>query len=197
MAHSKTSICNAGLGILGKPPLVVDADGDAVQEYDWAAQAVAAYDQRIGRVLRSFPWNFAMERAALEADATAPAFKYTYRYALPAGAALWDLDENQVGRNPDYQVESGFILINQSGPLNVRYIKRETDPAKFSDEFADALAHEIAKKIAVGVLGSIEAADWLRKVSKEESADAKAIDSHENPPQTVIGGSWAEGRRTG
>lgn len=196
--HSKTSICNGGLGILGKEELVVDADGGAPQEYTHAAAAVSAYDRRLGRVLRSHNWNFAETLAIIDADATAPKFGYRYRYPLPTVppcARVWTLDPALYGPNPSFKVRGGFIETDEAGPLRVIYIARITDPSLFDDAFAEAMSYAVAKEIAVAVLGSLEAADFFRKEAREEMSDAKTDDSQENPPPELDGGSWTVNRR--
>lgn len=194
---SKTKVCNSGLGILGKDPLVVDAESGAAQEYSHAAAAVRAYDERIGRVLRQHPWNFAMARASLDADDTVPQFGFAFRYPVPGDCArVWELDRERHGV-ARYQVEGPWILTSEAAPLLIRYIRRETDPSKFTDDFAEALAQEIAKKIAPKVLGSLEAANFFATQAAMEGSNAKTADGQENPPQDLDGGTFLRGRRTG
>lgn len=197
MTHSKESICNGALGRLGKPPLVVDAT--AAQDYSDADHAVRAYDERIGRVLRSHLWNFATQRVALNADPAAPAFGFRYRYALPGNppvAKVWGLDEVRHGK-AIFSVEAGYVLTNEAAPLNLIYIGRITDPALFDDAFVDALEAAIAAKIAPKVLGSLEAADWFAGQAKEAARDARTDDAKDNPPREMDPGTWAFHRRTG
>lgn len=194
---SMTEICNSALGILGKDPLVVDAEGGAAQEYSHAAAAVRAYDQRIGRVLRSHPWNFAETLKSIDADATAPAFGYAYRYPLPSDCArVWALDKTRHG-DAAFKVRGQYVETDEASPLQLIYIKREADPSKFTDDFAEALAQEIAKKIAPQVLGSLEAADFFAKQARAEQTDAKTADGQENPPEMLDEGGWLTRRRTG
>lgn len=200
MTHSKTSICNSALRILGKDPLVVDAESGQPQEYGHADAAVSAYDQRLGRVLRSHPWNFAMNRAVLEADGTPPKFGWAFRYLLPAVppcARVWKLNPDLPGDGPKFTVEAGYILTNEPAPLRVLYIARITDPSFFDDDFAEAFAGEIAAKIAPGVLGSLEAADFFRKEARQDMTDAKTDNSQEVPPPDLDGGTFLPFRRTG
>lgn len=195
---SKTAICNSALGILGKEDLVRDAESGAAQEYGHAASAVRAYDERIGRVLRSHDWNFARARVSLDADATAPAFGFARRFPLPSDCArVWELDRTLYGADAQYAVEGQWLLTDESAPLQLIYIKNERDPSKFTDDFAEALAGEIAKKIAVAVLGSLEAADYFRRGAKDDISEAKTNDGQENPPREVEDGTWLRGRRTG
>lgn len=196
MAHSKITICNSSLGLLGKPPLVEDVEGP--QQFDAADAVVRAYDERFGRVLRSHPWNFAEKLAKLEADGTPPKFGFARRFALPADCAkVWSLDKDLYGPDPKYKVRGGYIETDLPAPLHVIYTSRVTDPSLFDDEFVEALAAAIAAKAAVAVLGSIEAADWFRKVAKDDAAEARHGDAKENPAQDSDEGTWLIGRRTG
>jgi hypothetical protein len=198
MPHTKASICNSALLLLGQDPLVEDAD--AAQQYSDADAVVRAYDERFGRVLRSHNWNFAETLAIIDADATAPAFGFARRFPLPTVppcARVWALSEDRHGKEPKYRVRGGFIETDEPSPLHVIYIARIEDPSLFDDEFAEALAAEIASKAALKVLGSKEAATVFRKEAKEDQTNARSIDSKENPPKDIDGGSWTVGRSTG
>jgi hypothetical protein len=198
VGHSKESICNAALGLLGKPPLVSDAEAE--QEYGDARRVVQAYAQRIGRVLRSHPWDFAMRRAILPPDTATPKYGYSHQFTLPGEppcARVWQLDRERHGDLPDFKVEGHKILINDAGPLYLSYIARITDPAEFTDDFAEALAAEVAAKAAVGVLGSLEAADSFRKEWQAEEAGARRTSGQQQLQDTIDGGTWLPGRRTG
>lgn len=198
MAHSKTSICNSALLDLGRDALVVDADGDAPQQYGDAAAVVEAYDRVLGRTLRSHNWNFAEVLAELEASTEAPVFGYARKFAIPSDwAGVWNLDEATYGPDPKYRVRGGFIETDYAAPLRVVGIRRITDPSLFDDEFAEALAAAIAAKAALKVLGSKEAARVFRQESKDDQADARSTDAKENPAQEIDGGSWLVGRVTG
>ncbi len=197
--HTKTSICNAALRLLGQPALVEDAESDAPQAYDDAQAVVDAYDARIGRVLRSHNWNFAETLAELEADPTAPAFGFARRFALPSDfAKFWSLDP-AYGANPPppYKLRGAYIETDLAAPLRIVYGRRETDPSLFDDAFADALAAEVAAKAALAVLGSKEAARAFRGETKDDQADARHDDARDNPPVEPYEGTWVPGRRTG
>lgn len=196
MAHSKVTICNSALGLLGKPPLVEDVEGP--QQWDEADVVVRAYDERFGRILRSHNWNFAETLTKLEAAGPPPKFGFARKFPLPSDCAkVWSLDKDLYGPEPKYKVRDGHIETDLLAPLNVIYIKRVTDPSLFDDEFAEALAVAIAAKSAVAVLGSIEAADWFRRNAKEDAAEARHSDAKENPALEFGEGTWLVNRRTG
>lgn len=196
--RSKTSICNGALALLGKPPMVVDADAGTPQEYDDAAAVVEAYDARLGRVLRSHNWNFAESLEIIDAAEEAPAFGYARKFPLPPEcAAVWALDAERHGREPKYRVRGGYIETDEESPLHLVYIKRIEDPSLFDDDFVAALETAIAEKAALAVLGSKEAARVFRAEAKEDLADARYNDAKENPAQEIDGGSWLSGRSTG
>lgn len=196
--RSKTSICNGALGLLGKPPMVVDADSDAPQQYDDAAAVVEGYDRRIGRVLRSHNWNCAETLAIIDAAEDAPPFGFARKFPLPSDcAAVWALAETRHGKDPKYKVRGAFIETDEPSPLHLIYIKRLTDPSLFDDDLAAALEAAIAEYAALTVLGSKEAARVFRGEAKEDLADAKHNDAKENPAQEIDGGSWLPGRSTG
>lgn len=190
--RSKASICNDALGLVGQPPLVTDPDDVAARPH--ARDAVAAYDRVLDEVLADGLWSFARRRVSLERDATSPDFGWAYRYLLPATPrylAPVGLDPDSHGDDAAYAVENGYILTDESGPLNFVYIGLVDDPNLFEPNFAASLALKIAARIAPKVLNSQEAADALAKRYTNSLPTPRALERrNRRPTQVVRGGDW-------
>ena len=82
MSLSKTSIANRALIKVGEPRTSNIATEDTVA----SNIIIEIWSSVRDSLLAQYPWNFAIERKALTADATAPLFEYTNRYLLPTGS---------------------------------------------------------------------------------------------------------------
>jgi hypothetical protein len=197
MPRSITSICNNALGLLGKPPMVEDADAGTPQQYDDAAAVVDGYHARVGRVLRSHNWNCAERLSVIDAAEEAPLFGFARKYPVPPNCAgIWALDKARHGNDPKYRLRGDFIETDEASPLHLIWIER-VEPSAFDDDLAAALETAIAEYAALRVLGSKEAARAFRGEAREDLADAKHNDAKQNPAQEIDGGSWLSGRSTG
>ncbi len=195
--RSITSLCNNALGLLGKPPMVEDADSGLPQQFDDAAAVVDGYHARYGRVLRSHNWNSAERLAVIDAAEEAPLFGFARKFPKPPNCAgVWALSEARHGKEPKYRVRGDFIETDEPSPLHLIWIER-IDPSAFDDDLAAAMEAAIADYAALRVLGSKEAARAFRGEAKEDLADAKHNDAKENPAQEIDQGSWLVSRSTG
>jgi hypothetical protein len=154
--------------------------------------------------LRAHRWSFAIKRASLAADSTAPAFGYQYQFTLPSDFLRLDMVndqypsiamDNYIGsENQDWQMEGEKILTDLSAPLYIRYGSIVTDPNVWDVNFREALACRIAAEVAEDLTQSNE----KRKLAWEEYKMAinKAIRSNaiERPPMILQDNQWIIGR---
>lgn len=165
-----------------------------------AREASAMFGIVRDALLREYSWRFAVKRASVTVDATAPAFGYTKRYAIPADC----LRLIQVGEfypGPDltdyvgsavepYAVEGGFILTDDASPIKIRYIFRVEDESKFDALFIEALACRLAMELAEPITGN----NGKRQLAQNEYMDlirrAVRANAIENPPTVLADGKW-------
>ena len=103
-------------------------------------------------LLRSHPWNFAIELASLAADATAPAWGFDNRFAVPEGAnpCLRVLQvEGEDESSGRWEVHGRFIHTSLTAPINIMYIKRITDANSMDALFREALSARLAMEWAL------------------------------------------------
>lgn len=136
MAINETYICNLALQKLGALRIV------AMNEDSRNARSVSAsYEQTRDLVLEAQPWRFALTRAVLANDPTAPLFDYNFAYRKPTDFLRLVFSTNDT---TDWSLEGDFILSNFGPPINVPYVRRVTDTSRFPSLFTEAVACKLA-----------------------------------------------------
>jgi hypothetical protein len=163
------------------------------------AEAVAArwYDMTRRSLLRRHPWNFAVMRATLARNSTAPGFGYADAYDLPANFVRHIEILGSDMRTPvtDYEIENGQILCdNSGGALYVRYLYDITVVSKFDALFVDVLALEIALRICRKITGNNDLIPGIKEILKDLVSDAFSVDGQERPPQRIERSNWKAAR---
>ena len=155
-------VCNTALIRIGEPPidsLTEDTDAKAQKAQDACnSQYLAAIDE----VLVMADWACARARKAVTVDATAPAFGYDYRYALPASP--YCLKVLEIEDKPKYLIEGRWILTDQETSINLTYTKRITDES----ELDPLLRRSIALKIAHDISRYLAPSESLRAAIMDE-----------------------------
>lgn len=133
-------ICNAALGLVGSGSIT--ALDDATTE---AGLCTRLYTPARDAVLAERVWTFATERVTVAADATAPAYGYAYRYAIPSTTLrVLEVGDGTSSSDVDWRREGAFVLTDQAGPIFMRVLKRIEDPALWSPGFVQALTYRLA-----------------------------------------------------
>ncbi len=183
MAISEVDICNQALMKLGAKPRI----NALTEDSDNARLCNTFYDSVRDAVLRSHPWNCAIERKQITALATDPIADYDKQYQLPTNP--WCLRVLQVGtiiQQPvRWTVEGRKLLTDINSPKLV-YIKRITDTNEFDTLLVDVLVLKLALKMAMPLTnsGSIQKGliDEIEFVSLPE---AKSVDGQEQSVQAM------------
>lgn len=200
MADSVVAICNRALDLLGANP-IASLEDDAAAARWLARNWTAARDA----TLAAYPWNCAMRRAVLAADAAAPAWGHARAFTLPEGpesatVPAYCLRARAVlGGWPEpggapWKVEGRKILTDLTAPLYVRYTARVEDPAQFDAELADALALRLAADAAVAITGNAELAKAMRDAFAGVLRAARLSDAQEDTPEDATADDWLNAR---
>ncbi len=127
-------------------------------------------------------WSFALYRVQLAADATEPLFGRANAYQLPsdylrlahpdpnvvganaywAGGVAFSSSSGWSGAGSDWIVEGAKIYTNDSGALNVRYVRQITDPNAMNVLFREALASRMALEMCEELTQSNTKKEGLR-----------------------------------
>lgn len=197
-ATSETEIVNLALSRLGHKTITSLTEGTT--EADMAS---VQYPHCRDSLLRSHPWNFAIKRAALAQDATAPNHEFSARYALPtdclkvirtsweatgiASTAVYGFPGLVGGYESPipYRIEGRYLLCNES-TVSVEYIARITDTAQFDEMFTDCLAQRLAAEMAMRLTDNASLTDNAWSLYQSKLAEARVIDAQEGTPRDVV-----------
>jgi len=136
---SAVDLCNRALQRLGEASITSLTD-----DSNRARECNRVYEYARDAELRKHVWSFARARAQLAASSTAPPFGYNNAFPLPADF----LRLHPLNDVTDWQIEDGQILTDDDAPLNIVYVKRETDVNNFDPLFFEALSAKIALELA-------------------------------------------------
>lgn len=149
-------------------------------------------------LLRAHPWNFAIERAALAADATAPEWGYNARYALPEGQTpcLRVLEvEGEDESSGRWTVEGRFIHTSLTAPINIRYIKRITDANSMDAVFREALSARLAMEWATTLTHDPTIQSTMTGLYNSlKMPEARSIDGQEDIAVQIEASEWINAR---
>lgn len=178
---SETQIFNAVLDRLSEESVLSTGDEKAVAR--WLNRN---YPLQRDVLLQRHTWNFAQTRRLLAADTKTPDFEWGYQYLLPEDCLRvlpLTIDGKRNSTPIPYVVEGTHILTNKGGPLPVRYIFRQTNPATFTPVFVDLLIQILAANFAYWITGKASFAKQLTDFSTGAFLEAARIDSLEGLPE--------------
>lgn len=188
-AQSVTAICNRALQLAGSAQRIMNIT-DTTRE---GRLVSPAYDACRRAELRANPWNFAIKRAQLAADTTAPLFGPSYRFTLPTDCLRVLVPKNP---SPDWNVEGRAVVSTDDSPLEIRYIRDEEDPTIFDPMFCELLAYRIAVAINLDLSDSTAKQAILQQGYKAALLEARKVDALESVPEQAADSSWVTSRYT-
>jgi hypothetical protein len=172
---TEVDICNRALGRLGEQRILTMVDagtsGRACQLH---------FEGTRDEVLRSHRWNFATTRVALTQLADAPAFGWSYQYGLPADfIRALEVNGTEDGRGTPWTIESSALLTNDES-VNLLYIRRETNVARWDALFCEAMTLKLGMKLATVLRGSAsQVADLGNEYMALTAPLARRVDANE------------------
>ncbi len=176
MYHSETEICNAALMLLGANPINSLNDAN-----DTARTCKVIWPMVLDDELAAHVWNCAKKRATLARETTAPAFGWSYAYALPSdNLRILEMEDPET----EFAVEDGLLLTDNE-TAKVRYLARVTVVEKYSAGLCSALVARMVAELAMPVTKSqkVVSAGWAAYAGKILSA--LASDGQEGSPEVV------------
>jgi len=143
----ETTISNEAIGRIGGARLN-DYETDTSVE---AIQCRLHYDRVKKVLLRSYEWNFAIKRASLSKNTTAPNHGWDNAFDLPNDyirlKKVYDVD------NESYSLEGSQILTDYSD-IQIEYVANIEDPAEFDELFTELCVLKLAIKILPAIAGT-------------------------------------------
>jgi hypothetical protein len=152
------------------------------------------YEQARDEVLEAFPWDFAGKRATLAQDATAPAFEYDYRYALPSDYInMRDayVDDAKLESDSSPWIIEGQYLLTNEDEIDITYTFRETTTTRFTPTFVSGVVILLGSMLASGLKNNSKRARELLTeyeiyVSKSKRLNARASRPDRLPSDTRL-----------
>jgi hypothetical protein len=178
MATSAVQVCSNALLLLGAQTINAFTDNS-----DRAKLVSNLWANCRDAVLRSHPWNCAVEIVQLAPDATTPAFDWTYQFTLP-GDCLRILSVGEEGETPEYRVRRRKILCDEN-PLNLTYLYRNEDVASWDSLLVEAMTAYMAMTCAYPITKSASVQEQMASLYKFKLQQAKAVDGQEQPPEQM------------
>lgn len=187
---SEVDICNRALQKLGASRIT-----SLTQDSPNARSCNVAYEPLRDSLLRRHPWRFAIERASLAADSTAPDWGKSASYTLPSDylQLLPTYPEDNLN-SLDWEVEGGKIYTDDSAPLYIRYIKRVTNTGLFDANYSEALSCLIALELCEEIAQSNSKKESLREDFEQAIRDAKKANAFESIAQQPPEDTWITSR---
>ena len=188
MVATKESVINGALLKLGTTPITI-GDGSVADEY-----SEIAYDTIRDDIQRSYPWKCLIERVELTVDATAPAWGYLYRYALPADCLrIIDLrsfnstfgGSNYNNKVPAWELESEFLLCDIDENIYLRYIQLETDPEAWDKMLLQVITTALALELCESLTQDETKRRRLERELQQRLIQAASVDSFEGQSRTL------------
>jgi hypothetical protein len=150
--------------------------------------------------LRDNNWNFAITRASLSADGTAPAWGYDTRYAMPSDCLRIIEIDGFTGLNeplgsvgpgdPDFRIEGRYILCDETSEIDIRYISKEINVSDWDSLFVDAIAARMAFEACEPLTNNASKKEQFLRDYKEAISKARRADGIETPAEPLQEDSW-------
>ena len=189
-------ICNKALAYLGDRATVTSIDPpEGSPQADHCARF---YPIALGQILRAYAWTFATTRKEVARLSEVPP-GYRYAYALPSDCAELHSVHDEGGRRlRSYRVMrlgKAMVICSDMPMVWIEYTSTETDAEILPSDFADALAHLLASKLAGAMITGSSGAQmaeehlkiYLTLLKDCIQRDAKQNDQLENYRSDLLG----------
>jgi len=195
VASSDTAIANLALTKVGDLRITNLTDNTKP-----AREILAIYDMMRDKLQRTYNWRFCVKRVQLAAEVDTPVFEYENQYPIPSDCLRIlqvgdyypapDLSDLISGSGAEYQLEGNKILTYDSGPLNLRYLSRVTDPTQFDPAFDDAFASLLAFNVCEALTQSSQKKESALRDYRLALSDAIRSNAIESPPESLADTTW-------
>lgn len=197
---SKVDIVNMALSVLGSKQTIQDIDSDQSTE---ARTAALHYENALKTALSFTDWSFATTWGTSALLSASPPGDWSYMYAMPANAiriiGIIDSLDSRMNRPAKFHrsnYQGQLVLLTDTKSPTWRYIFLNDTPASYSPEFVDALAAQLAYRLAMPLTRKLDLQvraqeNYKSLVTAASAADANEQTLNEEPDYTA---PWHEDR---
>jgi len=199
MPSDETEVANESLTLLGETAIVA-----LTEDSDRARAVNRIYTPTLDQALRSHDWNFARMRATLGRVAATPDFGYDFMYQLPQQPLCLRVLTTNLKKDEAWEIETYQtadetaqyrVILTDASSLEIRYIARVTSPTLWDALFADAMVHEIARRICYAITRNATLVATLSEEAKGKWRQARSVDGLESRPlRQLLSSSFTEVR---
>lgn len=178
MSKTSVDICNDALNELGDQPITALTDNTVR-----ARLCNQFYDKAVEYVLRAGNWNCATKRTTLARLQSAPAWGFTYAYALPNDwmrTISTHLDEDGLR----WSQEDGKILTDEEA-VKIKYVYRLVDPTKWDAQLTQAVIYFLAFKLAGSITEKEAKKTMLFQLYQQTVEAARGTSGQEGTPEEI------------
>lgn len=191
---TKVEICNMALSSLGSKQTIQDIDADTSTE---ARTCKLHYDQALLTTLEAAHWSFATKTNTSALSSATPPGDWSYMYAWPANAVtIIEIVDGYAGRTSypkkfkKHTYNGAKVLLTDTESPTWRYVYLNTDPTTYTAGFVDALAAQLAARLAMPLTRKPELRaqalqDYVRLVAAASSRDANESTDNVEPDYTA------------
>ena len=157
-------VCNQSLARLGSKRFTYANQATEIE----GIQSELIYTQTRNALERSFEWSFCKARKTLAPETNTPDFEWDYRFKLPDNYLRMRSD---YGIDDSYAVDARFAIegdciLSNNDEIDLKYIKKVTDPDDFDPLFTEVLILTLAKKLIPALPGT-KAPTLLEDVARD------------------------------
>lgn len=175
-ANSPVEICNVALLMVG-----AEAITDLGDSTDRARVCKALWQTVLEDEITLHRWKCCRKRVELALDAAAPAFGWSYQYALPTDC-LRVLD--MYPATTEHEIEDGMLLTDSSS-AKIIYLYRNETVAKYSSGLKATLAARMAANIAMPLTKKKAVVDAAWSAYWSVVSQAIAADGQQGSPEVI------------
>lgn len=187
-ALSNVAIANAALSLIGDERITAFSDSSE------AAKAINAnYDLVRDEVTGAHPWNCALYRINLAATTTTPVYEYTGEFNLPTDPWCLRVLHVEDFDMDEWAVEGRQLYVDASS-INIKYIRRITDPMTMSPGLVMAIAHRLAHQVVLRLTGDRALKEHIGIDYKMILKEARTADGLEGAPPVINSSVFEEAR---
>jgi hypothetical protein len=184
---SEVSICNMALQKIGAESRITSLTEDSRN----ARECNTCYAEMRDAELEAHRWNFAKKRVQLTADTGSPAHGNENQFTIPTDCLRILLPH---GVSVDWEYEGGKIITADSGPIDLTYIRRVTDPNQMPATFRELLSCRIAAQICEPITQSNAKLGVVAEFRKEALREARRTNAFQNIPADHDEDAWINAR---
>mgnify|MGYP005815388277 CR=1 FL=1 len=175
---SEVDIINSALNMVGASNIIARAEDSKSaritnQRYDYIRDAV----------LRAHPWNCAISRATIAADADSPTFGFTNQFTLPTDPYCLRVLRLEY-LDIDFRVEGRKIHCDED-TIKVIFISRVTDPNEYDQLLIETIAARLAADSSYALAQSSTLTSTMWQLYENKLSEARFIDATEGTPGAI------------